>query len=99
MIFFVFFGLIFFKLTGARSRGALPLVGVCWGVTAGKSSHTASNARDVTAGKMGRNSSMYNVLCTFVFYIIRGVIFQSRMDWGSSHDLYLLSIYSETGSY
>ena len=31
--------------------------GVCWGVTAGKASHNASNARDVTAGKMGRNSS------------------------------------------
>ena len=69
--FFRIFGLIFFKLTGARSRGALPLVGVCWGVTAGKSSHTASNARDVTAGKMGRNSSICNVLCTFVLYITR----------------------------
>ena len=43
------------------ARGALPLVGgVCWGVTAGKSSHNASNARDVTAGKMGRNSSSDN---------------------------------------
>ena len=28
-----------------------------WGVTAGKASHNASNARGVTAGKMGRNSS------------------------------------------
>ena len=41
------------------SGGALPLVGVCWGVTAGKSSHNASNVRDVTAGQMGRNSSVY----------------------------------------
>ena len=41
------------------SGGALSLVGVCWGVTAGKSSHNACNARDVTAGKMGRNSSVY----------------------------------------
>ena len=31
-----------------------------WGVTAGKESHNASNARDVTVGKMGRNSSSYN---------------------------------------
>ena len=37
---------------------ALPLVGAAWGVTARKSSHNAaSNARGVTAGKMGRNSS------------------------------------------
>ena len=44
-------------------RGALPLVGgVCWGVTAGKASHNASNARDVTAGKMGRNSCTNNKL-------------------------------------
>ena len=43
------------------ARGALPLVGrVCWGVTAGNASHNASNARDVTAGKMGRNSSNNN---------------------------------------
>ena len=28
-----------------------------WGVTAGKASHNASNARGVTPGKMGRNSS------------------------------------------
>ena len=28
-----------------------------WGVTAGNVSHNASNARGVTAGKMGRNSS------------------------------------------
>ena len=28
------------------------------GVTAGKSSHNASNARGVTSGKMGRNSSI-----------------------------------------
>ena len=31
--------------------------GICWGVTAGKASYKASNARDFTAGKMGRNSS------------------------------------------
>ena len=43
------------------ARGALPLGGgVCWGVTAGKASHNASNARDVTASKMGRNSRTYN---------------------------------------
>ena len=43
------------RVTLAR---ALPLVGgVCWGVTAGKASHNASNSRDVTAGKMERNSS------------------------------------------
>ena len=33
---------------------------ICWGVTAGKASHNASNDRGVTAGKMGRNSSDYN---------------------------------------
>ena len=44
------------------TRGALPLVGgVCWDVIAGNASHNASNARDVTAGKMGCNSSEYNV--------------------------------------
>ena len=43
------------------ARGVLPLVGwVCWGVTAGNASHNASNARGVTAGKMGRNSSYVN---------------------------------------
>ena len=37
----------------------------CWGVTAGNASHNASNARGVTAGKMGRNSSEYNYMfCT-----------------------------------
>ena len=30
------------------------------GVTAGEARHNASNARGVTAGKMGRNSSCYN---------------------------------------
>ena len=30
------------------------------GVTAGNASHNASNARDVTAGKMERNSSVSN---------------------------------------
>ena len=30
------------------------------GVTAGKASHNASNARDATADKMGRNSSRHN---------------------------------------
>ena len=44
------------------AHGALPLVGgVYWGVTAGNASHNASNARGVTAGKMGRNSSYYNI--------------------------------------
>ena len=41
---------------------------IMWGVTAGKSSHNASNARRVTAGKMGRNSSIYNTdgpTCSF----------------------------------
>ena len=33
---------------------------IMWGFTAGKASHNASNARGVTAGKMGRNSSYYN---------------------------------------
>ena len=43
------------------ARGALPMGGgVCWGVTAGKANHSASNARDVTAGKMRRNSSADN---------------------------------------
>ena len=46
----------------SAARGALPLVGgVCWGVTAGKASHTARNTRGVTAGKMGRNSSVEKV--------------------------------------
>ena len=44
------------------ARGALPLVGgasyQCSGVTAGKESYTASNAKGLTAGKMGRNSSI-----------------------------------------
>ena len=48
-------------LIAAHERGALPLVGAAWGVTASKSSHNASNARGVTAGKMGRNSSEYSV--------------------------------------
>ena len=44
------------------ARGALPLVGgVCWGVTAGKASYNACNARGVTSGKMGRNSSVTNL--------------------------------------
>ena len=47
-------------LLAAHERGALPLVGAAWGVTARKLSHNASNARDVTAGKMGRNSSTCN---------------------------------------
>ena len=46
------------------ARGTLPLVGgaskKCWGVTVGKASHNASNARGVTASKMGRNSSTIN---------------------------------------
>ena len=34
---------------------------LCWGVTAGKAClKAASNARGVTAGKMGRNSSSSN---------------------------------------
>ena len=47
--------------------GALPLVGqrhnnVGVSLTAGKASHNASNARGVTAGKMGRNSSIQIML-------------------------------------
>ena len=42
------------------ARGALPLVRGAWGVTAGKASHNAGDARGVTAGKMGRNSSVNN---------------------------------------
>ena len=38
---------------------------IMWGVTARKASDNASNARAVTAGKMGRNSSVYN--CHLVF--------------------------------
>ena len=34
---------------------------IMWAVTAGKASHNASNARGVTAGKMGRNSSKFNI--------------------------------------
>ena len=44
-----------------HERGALPLVGGAWGVTARKASHNASNARGVTAGKMRSNSSNRNV--------------------------------------
>ena len=44
----------------AHAHGALPLVRAAWGVTARKSSHNASNARGVAAGKMGRNSSSTN---------------------------------------
>ena len=47
-------------LLAAHERGALPLVGAVWGVTARKSSHNASNARGVPSGKMGRNSSCNN---------------------------------------
>ena len=50
-------------LLAAHARGALPLVGAAWGVTARKANHNwgvtarkanhnASNARGVTAGKM-----------------------------------------------
>ena len=54
-------------LLAVHERGALPLVGAAWGVTARKSSHNASNARGVTAGKMGRNSSPFNpILALFV---------------------------------
>ena len=48
-------------LLAAHERGALPLVGVAWGVIARKSSHNASNARGVAAGKMGHNSSNINL--------------------------------------
>ena len=39
-------------LLAAHERGALPLVGTGWGVTARKANHNASNARCVTASKM-----------------------------------------------
>ena len=46
------------------ARGALPLGGgVCWGVTAGKESHNASNARDVTAGKMDATLVHVIIVC------------------------------------
>ena len=35
---------------------------------AGKASHNASNARGVTAGKMGRNSSINNIAYTYRAY-------------------------------
>ena len=47
-------------LLAAHERGALPLVGAAWGVTARKAGHNASNERGVAAGKMGRNSSYHN---------------------------------------
>ena len=51
----------------------------CWGVTAGKSSNNASNARGVTAGDMGRNSSHKNdcnsansfFFYTYILYYMR----------------------------
>ena len=33
----------------------------CWGVTAGKARHHSSNVRGVTAGEVGRNSSVINI--------------------------------------
>ena len=52
------------RALASGSRGALPLVGgICWGATTGKANHNTSNARDVTAGKMGRNSSTGNAAC------------------------------------
>ena len=57
-------------LRGARDRRAWSLavgrrgVITLLGVTAGNASHNASNARGVTAGKMGRNSSVYNFAAT-----------------------------------
>ena len=56
-------------LPAARLRSRAAHVGPCyWSeghhnnveVTAGKASHNASNARGITAGRMGRNSSLYN---------------------------------------
>ena len=48
------------------ARGGLPLVGgVCWGVTAGKASHNAGNARGVTAGN---NIIEYNIIVYFRHY-------------------------------
>ena len=37
---------------------------IMWGVTAGKARHNTSNARAVTVGKMGRNSSINNASIT-----------------------------------
>ena len=61
-------------LCGARQRRAWSLsigrrgVITLLGVTAGNVCHNASNARGVTAGKMGRNSSIYIIIrdCTRV---------------------------------
>ena len=44
-------------LLAAHERGALPLVGAAWGVTARKASHDASNARGVTARKASHDAS------------------------------------------
>ena len=57
-------------LLAGHARGALPLVGAAWGVTARKANHNwgvtarkanhnASNARGVTAGKMACGSVKY----------------------------------------
>ena len=48
------------KLNSACKTCGRLVGGVCWGVIAGKACNNASNARGVTAGKMGRNSSNYN---------------------------------------
>ena len=44
----------------ARAESCHWSEGVCCGVTAGKAIHNASNARGVTAGKMGSNSCYVN---------------------------------------
>ena len=43
--------------SGAVAIGRMGVIIIEGGVTAGKASHNTSNARVVTAGKMGRNSS------------------------------------------
>ena len=47
---------------------------IMWGgVTAGKANHNARNARGVTAGKMGRNSSDFN--CNWTMFVITVSLF------------------------
>ena len=44
---------------------------IMWGVTAGKASHKAGNARGVTAGKMEHNSSIDNTIKIAEQYVYR----------------------------
>ena len=71
-------------LRGARQRRAWSLaigqsgVITLLGVTAGKASHNASNARGVAAGKMGCNSSVYNITyCKRVLTFIKLTVYDA----------------------